>query len=86
MREKWKKPFFLRHSGLGHFLKKFKVGQVFLPHLDVLVINRLVDQVDLADFEPRNVVDIIGQGDPAIFRLTIFSLDKWLVTWLNFLS
>lgn len=52
------------------------MGQVFLPHLDVLVINRLVDQVDLADFEPRNVMDIIGQGDPAIFRLTIFSLDK----------
>lgn len=52
------------------------MGQVFLPHLDVLVINRLVDHVDLADFEPRNVMDIIGQGDPAIFRLTIFCLDK----------
>ena len=50
--------------------------RVFLPHLDVLVINRFVDHVDLAEFEWRNVMDIIGQGDQNNFALTfIFNRD-----------
>lgn len=31
--------------------KKMKISRVFLLHLDLLVINRFIDYVDLANFE-----------------------------------